>query len=207
MQELDASKFGDTQSYYLKKDFEFIMSKIYCCYLMMLDKYPIIENNENKIRNRLYKDFLQPAKVKEELGLNSWIFHPEVPEIDDNYHEHGRTDIMFYTPIEYLKDENAYYIIECKRLDGNRKLNEAYFNNGISRFICEKYPTNKGINGMLGFIVRKIDIINNSLKLNLNPEPFIENFQYSYKSNHTTKNGNKEFLLYHLMLDFSGKIN
>lgn len=207
MGELDASKLGSIQSFYLKKDFEFVMSKIYDCYLLMLDRYSIVENNENKIRNRLYKDFLKPTKLKEKLGLSDWVFHPEVPEIDEDYHEHGRTDIMFYSPKEFLKDDDAYYVIECKRLDGNKTLNDAYIENGINRFISEKYPIYKKVNGMLGFIVKAIDIAKNSVRLNITSKDFITNFQYAYASNHTTKNSKKEFTLYHLMLDFSSKIN
>ncbi len=206
MRELNASKLGDIQSFYLKKDFEFVMSKIYDCYLRMLDKYSKIENNENKIRNRLYKDFLSPVQVKELLGLNNWIFHPEVPEIDDDYHEHGRTDIMFYSSKEYIKDENAYYVIECKRLDGNKRLNDAYIENGINRFITEKYPIYKNVNGMLGFIVKPFDIPKISVDLKLDCINLIPNFEYAYTSSHTTKNSNKDFTLYHLMLDFSSII-
>lgn len=207
MEELKASNLGTIQSFYLKKDFEFVMSKIYECYLMMLDKYQIIENNENKIRNRLYKDFLNPVKVKEKLGLNNWIFHPEIPEINDEYHEYGRTDIKFYTPSEYLKDENAFYLIECKRLDGKNKLNDAYVSNGINRYITEKYPVYRNVNGMLGFVISDIDIAKNSKRLNLSEFLFIPNFTNSFISYHKTDKKNKKFELYHLMLDFSKLIN
>lgn len=207
MSQLNVSKFVNNQTYYLKKDFEFVMSKIYDCYLMMLDKYEEIENNENRIRNRLYKDFLNPSIMKEKLGLSNWIFHPEVPEIDDDYHEYGRTDIMFYSPKEYMKSEKAYYIIECKRLDGSKKLNDAYIKNGINRYIQEKYPVYNNVNGMLGFLVKSIDIAENSKTLNLTIKDFIPSFSFAYVSKEVTNKSKRNFILYHLMLDFSSKVN
>ena len=203
---LNASILGYLQSVYLKNDFEYILFKVHDCYLMMLENYSTIENNETKIRNRLYKDYLEPVKMKEKLGLNNWIFHPEAPEIDGQYHEFGRTDLKLYSPKEYLKNEKAYYVIECKRLDGKSALNQAYRKEGINRFIAEKYPTYKNVNGMLGFVIRSIDIDKNSLSLNLDHYPFIPNFSYSYTSAHTTQDSKKDFTLYHLMLDFSSKI-
>lgn len=205
MNSLSTSKFSK-KSLYQQKDFEYVMSTIHICYNEMLQKYSVIENNENKIRNRLYKDFLKPVKVKEKLSIDKWVFHPEVPEIDNNYHEYGRTDIMLYLSDEYLKSEDAYYVIECKRIDGNKTLNDAYFNDGIDRFIKEKYPVYNHKAGMLGFVVKSININDNSIKeLKLKNSNVILNANFGYKSQHTTING-EDFCIYHLMLDFSSKI-
>ncbi len=207
MNNLNGARLGvDKQLFYIQSDFKYVMSKIYCCYLGMIEKYPTLENNENKIRNRLYKDFLEPARIKENLGIHNWIFHPETPEINDEYHEHGRTDLKLYLATEYVKNENAYYIIECKRLDGGKFLNESYVKNGIERFISEKYPTHKKVNGMLGFVVKAIDINKNSKYLGLICSHLIPGFQFAYTSEHKTKESKKDFTLYHLMLDFSSKI-
>ncbi|WP_051435889.1 hypothetical protein [Tenacibaculum sp. 47A_GOM-205m] len=205
MSSLNASKF-DKKSLYQQRDFEYVISVIYTCYNKMLQNYSVIENNENKIRNRLYKDFLKPVKVKEGLSIDKWIFHPEVPEIDDSYHEYGRTDIMLYLSDEYLKSENAYYVIECKRIDGGKTLNDAYIQNGMNRFIGEKYPVYNNKAGMLGFVVKSININDNSVEnLKLKKNNVISNANFEYISQHTTSSG-KDFCIYHLMLDFSSKI-
>lgn len=207
MGNLDISKFEALQSFYLKHDLEFILTSIYNAYLLMLVEYTHLENNENKIRNRLYKDFLKPVHIKEKLGLSNFIFHPEIHEINEHYDEFARTDLMCYSPTEYLKNENAYYVIECKRLDGTNTLNGKYVIEGIDRFVNEKYTSHFSTNAMLGFIVNNIDIGANTMNINgLQEYAFIEDFQFSYMSNHTTVNSQKDFSLYHLMLDFSSKI-
>ncbi len=205
MSNLSTSKFVK-KNLYQQKDFEYVMYVLHICYTQMLEIYSEIENNENKIRNRLYKDFLKPVKVKEQLSIDKWIFHPELPEIDDDYHEYGRTDIALYLPDEYLKNENAYYVIECKRIDGNKTLNDAYFNNGIDRFIKEKYPTYNHKAGMLGFVVKPINIDHNSKKnLKLKSSDIIASANFEYISQHKTVNY-RHFKIYHLMLDFSSKV-
>lgn len=120
----------------------------------------------------------------------------------------GRTDIKVYNAIERTKNTNSYYIIECKRIDGTNKLNKKYISNGINRFIeNEKYPSFKKVNGMLGFVVNSIDIEHKTKCFSdLKFHQFINGFKYSYISNHKTTNS-KNISLYHLMLDFSSKIN
>lgn len=203
---LDASVFSKN-SLYLDREFEFILSGVFKCYQKMLIDYTEIENNENKIRNRLYKDYLKSSTVRKAIGLESYIFHPEVPEIDENYDESARTDIIVYNAINYVKDESAYYIVECKRIDGTKGLNDKYVTNGINRFIDDRYPTNKSVNAMLGFIVKPIDIEANCLKIpGLTFYSFIPQFVFTYTSTHTSINS-KEFTLYHLMLDFTQLIS
>jgi hypothetical protein len=206
MTTLDASVFTK-KSLYLDREFEFILSGVYKCYQRMLVDYSTIENNENKIRNRLYKDYLKSSSVRTELGLENYIFHPEVPEIDENYDESARTDVIVYNAVNYAKDETAYYIVECKRIDGSKGLNDKYWLNGINRFIEDRYPTNKSVNAMLGFIVKPINIEANCLKIpGLTTYAFIPQFMFSYTSTHTSINL-KEFTLYHLMLNFSSLIS
>lgn len=203
---LDASVFTKN-SLYLDREFEFILGGVYKCYQRMLIDYSTIENNENKIRNRLYKDYLKNSAVRTELGLESYIFHPEVPEIDENYDESARTDVIVYNAVNYAKDETAYYIVECKRIDGSKGLNDKYWVNGINRFIEDRYPSNKSVNAMLGFIVKPIDIEANSLKIpGLTSYSFIPQFTFSYTSTHTS-DSLKKFTLYHLMLNFASLIS
>lgn len=202
MRNLDASIFAKSQIY-LNVEFELVLTQIYSCYKLMLKDYLAIGNNENEIRNRLYRDYLKSAKIKASLGLENFIFHPETPEIDENYKESSRTDIMVYNATSYLKNEKAYYVIECKRIDGTKALNEKYVTNGIKRFIEGKYPSYKNVNAMLGFVVKPIDILRNTSTFSeLTSYEFISRFKYSYISNHQSVKQDK-FTLYHLMLDFS----
>lgn len=120
-------------------------------------------------------------------------------------------------------------MIECKRLDdknqeGKNGLNAKYIKNGICRFVTRKYSSYFGINGMMGFIVKKVDINDNISKINTlldkdlidddkktvnaNTTQKIEpinikcDFNYCYTSKHQI-NFKKEIILYHMMLDFS----
>jgi hypothetical protein len=184
----------------------------------MLTDYDIIENDENTIRNRLWKDYLNNNEIRTKLKLNQYIFHSESPNVDDEYKETGKHDIQVYNPIEFCKNTNAYFIIECKRLDGTNSgkgsLNYKYVENGIKRFTSRAdYPTFYGINGMIGFVVKTkkiIEIINSINQLlpkneNLNDKLIDNYFEFSYLSKHTDFQ-DKEIELYHLMFDFSSQI-
>lgn len=60
---------------------------------------------------------------------------------------------------------------------------------------------------MIGFVVNPIDIEQNTKFFSdLKFHQFINGFKYSYVSNHKTTNS-KDITLYHLMLDYSSKIN
>jgi hypothetical protein len=200
-------------AYYIDENFEFILAQIHNCYKKMLIDYEFIENNENKIKNRLYKDYLNKQTIREELGLAEYLFKTETAFIDDNYNENGYSDIEVIDLIGSKKSTEAYYIIECKRIDDvnphyQSSLNNKYINDGIKRFVDEKYPTHNKVNGMLGFIVKSIDINDNCSHFSdLKYYKFIDDFEFSYRSNHTTTKTNKKITLYHLMLDFSSKIN
>lgn len=202
----------------VKKRFEFILTQISECYKLMLTDYNIIENDENTIRNRLWKDYLNKNEIRTKLKLNQYIFHSESPNVDDEYKETGRHDIQVYNPIEFCKNTDAYFIIECKRLDGinsgKGSLNYKYIENGISRFTSRAdYPTFYGINGMIGFVVKATNIskIIKSINLllpdneNLNTKTINNDFDSSYLSKHTDYQ-DKNIELYHLMFDFSALI-
>ncbi|WP_459926600.1 hypothetical protein [Flavobacterium covae] len=207
MSKLDASNFKYLD-FYQDNVFEFILTQIYNCYNKMLNDYSFIENKENIIRNGLHKNYLENNQIREELNLTPYLFDTEVELYNDDDSVKGRTDIKVYNAIERTKNTDAYYIIECKRIDGSNGLNEKYISNGINRFIeNEKYPSFKNVNGMIGFVVNSIDIEQNTRFFSdLKFHQFINNFNYSYISNHTTTNSNN-ITLYHLMLDYSSKIN
>ncbi|GIZ07825.1 hypothetical protein [Flavobacterium sp. UMI-01] len=203
---LKASNFK-FQDFYQDKTFEFILTQIYTCYTKMLNDYPSIENNENIIRNGLYKKYLENNQIRDELKLTPYLFDTEIELFNDDDTVIGRTDIKVYNAIERTKNTDCYYIIECKRIDGSNTLNKKYIENGINRYIKnEKYPSFKNVNGMIGFVVNPIDIEQNTNYFtDLKPYQFINNFKYTYISNHITTNS-KNLTLYHLMLDFSMKI-
>lgn len=215
---LDASNFSGSISFY-DLEFESILSKIVICYKLMRKDNVALNNDENKIRDVLVNKYINNPKVKEKIQLKYFLF-PEVPETETI----GRTDIRIHNPNRYYNQEE-YFIIECKRLDstnmsGITGLNAKYIENGIQRFATKHYSSYYRVNGMIGFVVEKIDIhaninsINNILTSSFNTittkkeithDSFIENFDFQYHSIHFD-NDNSEFKLYHLMFDFHENI-
>lgn len=216
--ELKASDYKYSEHFY-KAEFEKILSKMVLCYNLMLKNNVELDNNEIKIRDVLLLSYLKNNHVRKNIGLSDYLFDREVPEDNTT----GRTDIKIQT-LDTFIDTNAYYIIECKRLDainqtGITGLNAMYIKNGINRFVSETYSSNYKVNGMLGFIVKKMDIDENvkainklllnefkdvNTKIPLNLYNFIPDFKYCYSSIHFIPFG--EILLYHLMFDFSKNI-
>ncbi|WP_288447623.1 hypothetical protein [uncultured Chryseobacterium sp.] len=197
---------------YIDENFEFILSQIYECFKKMKKDYVSIENNENKIKNRLYKDYLDNQNIRNELGLNDFLFKTEIGFIDENYNEKGYSDIEIIDLKKSFYSTESSYIVECKRLDSKNPNNKSslynsYIKEGINRFIDEKYPTYYGVNGMLGFVVEPTDIKSQcSFFSDFTNYNFIGDYNLSFKSQHQTKT-NKKITLYHLMLDFSDKVN
>jgi hypothetical protein len=203
----------------VRKEFEFILSQIIECYKLMYQDITKIDNDENIIRNRLHKDYLDNQTIVEELNIEKYFFDIEPPFVNNDYRETARFDIKIYNSIERMRNrQSSYYIIECKRLDGVNigagSLNYKYVENGIKRFTSrEDYPVLYGVNAMIGFIVKKkpldkiVKSINKLLtyKEALKEKSINENFKYSYLSQNT--DGKIEFELYHLMFNFSSKIN
>ncbi|MDR2096993.1 MAG: hypothetical protein LBP37_00565 [Spirochaetaceae bacterium] len=186
---------------------------------MMLKDKVKLPNDENRIRDRILIDYLNNDDIRRSTGLTEFTFNREVPENDTD----GRTDIKVEIRNPY-RSAKAYYIIECKRLNddnvsGVSGLNAAYIKDGICRFVNRHYSTICGINGLIGFVVVKLDInvntghINTLLKTRINcnmvqeikKEHFIPNFEYHYSSRHKDCE-DKLFTLYHLMFDYSNNI-
>ncbi|MCD8417126.1 hypothetical protein J2Q11_01680 [Tenacibaculum finnmarkense genomovar finnmarkense] len=202
---LDATKFSGSIPLY-DINFEDILSKITVCYHKMIVDNSSIKNNENDI-------------IREEIGLIPWLFEREVQED----HSVGRTDIKISSE-DTFKITEAYYIIECKRLDsknttGKTGLNTEYIHNGIWRFTSKYYSSHYRVNAMIGFITKKLDIDKNIETLNqklskytainttknITKSSFINNFQYHYDSEHLDKDDQK-LKIYHLMFDFSANM-
>lgn len=217
MKELNASGFVYNNTFY-NSEFEQILSKIIICYQLMIEEGVIVCNDENKIRDALYLNYLNDNVVRGEIGLKDYYFDRETRE--DN--TKGRTDIRVLTTYSF-EDTSAYYIIECKRLNstnvtGRTGLNAEYVNSGIVRFTSASYSSYYKTNGMIGFIIEPIKIDQNVIYIkqliegnteiitlqNISHKRIVENFDYSYISIHTIKSD--KVVLYHLMLDFSNNI-
>jgi len=214
--EMDASKFKHSDSVYFK-EFENILSKIAFCYnLLRADNITVPLNDENVIRDILVKNYINNPEIKRSIELEYFI----LPEVYEN-NSSGRTDMRIFGP-NTIYNQDEYYIIECKRLDnkncqGTSGLNAKYIKNGIHRFTSEFYSSFYKTNAMIGFIVEAMDIHANIENINfllennfsdinttsyIEPENFIKDFEYQYRSNHQTQDG-KSIKLYHLMFDFS----
>lgn len=115
-----------------------------------------LPNDENKIRSIMLEEYLKKQKVS--YDMSNYRFDLEVPEnYAGNGHHIGRVDIRILLKSDFEK-EDAYYIIECKRIDGTSDLNKKYVKEGVARFATQKYSSYYGRNIMLGFVVKKIDM-------------------------------------------------
>lgn len=117
-------------------------------------------NDENKIRSIMLEEYLRKQKVS--YGMSNYRFDLEVPEnYAGNGHHIDRVDIRILLKSDFEK-EDAYYIIECKRIDGTSALNKKYVKEGVARFTMQKYSSYYGRNIMLGFVVKKINMSANA---------------------------------------------
>ena len=171
-----------------------------------------LPNDENRIRSIMLEEYLKEKKSS--YSMSDYRFELEVPENYAGNGRHvGRVDIRILLKSDFEK-EDAYYIIECKRVDGTTDLNKKYVKEGVARFVTEKYSSYYGRNIMLGFVVKKIDIsanvqliegIQNS-ELNQNRHGKFElvsrnNRTESYKCMYQIKSGELE--LRHIFSDYS----
>jgi hypothetical protein len=216
-QTLDATVFEYSISYF-NTTFEDILAGIivvYSCIIAQKTKVPLTD--ENAIRDIfLSKEYLKGLHFREKYPpLANYHFDKETVE------NKGRADIRIL-PVNPYKGDDAYYVVECKRLDnknqtGDTGLNSEYIKNGIARFTNEeKYQFYNNTAGMIGFVVSKMNICNNVCCINqllqntftkidtekeLTKKQITPDFEYSYYSNH--KVGKSTKIIYHLMFDFS----
>lgn len=221
---INAANFDSSTSFYTD-EFQNILRGIIACYQLISSLESKLPNDENKIRNHILNEYLKVQEFKEKHRLTNYLFLAEQP-VDE-----GRIDISIFSLNELVIDQ-AFYSIECKRLDsknlkGITGLNSKYIKNGVCRFVYDFYSSYFGINGMVGFVVDNLDIDNNITNLNsllnkdliddkgkivnamphqeIKPIQLNEDFKYSYISIHQTTSQN-EITLYHLMFDFSKNI-
>lgn len=131
-----------------------------------------LENKEEKIRTHLLENYLNNSKFKQKVNFEDLYlaFNAEVVEGYNEKNEEyiGRVDIKVETINTIISNSKNYYIIECKRLDGSKQLNEKFVVEGICRFVLDKpkYSSFNNKNIMLGFIVKNIDIESNIYEIN-----------------------------------------
>lgn len=217
--ELSAAGFSFNQQIFFG-EFEILLSKIVICYKLMIRDEVQLPNNENEIRNKLLLNYLRKDEIRKSIKLTEFLFDREVPED----YSIGRTDIKVQTKNTFETTE-AYYTIECKRLDnkatrGISGLNAEYIQNGICRFVTNYYSSHYRINAMIGFVVSPMNVHKNTDDINyllknhfsgantttyLYRGNFIPDFEYQYCSTHQKEDSSK-LNLYHLMLDFHERI-
>lgn len=189
-----------------RKQLEGIMTDCARLYELVVSNGKKLANNENEIRDRL-AEYLEDDDYKANCttAVKNFQVDHEVPE-----GQHGRVDFRFHQAIPY-QGQKVYYIIECKRLDGSNRLNKEYVEHGIYRFkTTDKYSTPLSINGMMGFLVKPLDVadtrgdINNHLSVDEQLKTVTLNTTsgcYDFESNLIAPSG--KITLIHLWMDFS----
>lgn len=191
-----------------------------CIELMKRDferKSEKIANNELEICNVLFCNYLDNDAVMESINFNNFRFSSEAPENYKNNIPQGRVDLKVYS-FDSFHFRQRYFIIECKRIDGTKRLNCKYIDEGMRRFVGNepKYISYDNKNFMLGFVVREIDIAENINKINtlLQEDNNIHVWEYLHKlsinriciSSHG-ENDAERITLYHLFPDCSSIIS
>lgn len=131
-----------------------------------------LKNKEEKIRTHLLEKYLNDTNFRQKVNFGNlyFLFEAEVAEGYDKENEEyiGRIDIKVIGINTVMSVGKDYYIIECKRLDGSKKLNNEFVTEGICRFVLSKpkYSSFNQRNIMLGLIVKNIDVEKNVYKIN-----------------------------------------
>ncbi len=120
-----------------------------------------LHNDEDKITNRLVENYLN----RNSSNIRFILQPPEKFVTSEDRYE-GRPDLKAVSH-SWFSDSNAYYTIECKRIDGKSHLNREYIINGVARFVVSspQYPSHNKRNIMFGYIVKAIDIPQNTIKI------------------------------------------
>lgn len=186
-----------------------------CCNIMIEDcvtNGDKIKNDEEEIRDYLLENYLDNNLIRRKVGLTKFLFQAEVREKKPSSQKHGNVDIKILICPNSFEDTKAYFVIECKRIDGSSTLNNKYISEGVCRFVSPTayYTTYRNRNIMFGFIVKNIDITNNVEKINLIQksrteltitEDFTKKLDNIYTSKY--KYNTKDIMLYHIFHDFS----
>ena len=120
-----------------------------------------LPNDENEIRTIILEEYLDADNMRKAYDMQEYSFEPETQEnYDGNGNYIGRADIRVKLKTDFDK-HSAYYLVECKRIDGSFDLNKKYVEKGVVRFVTGKYSSYYRKNIMMGFVVKKISISQN----------------------------------------------
>lgn len=152
-----------------RDDFEQISSYLVESCTLLAEDYgqngKLLPNHENKIRNVLLEEYLDDDIQRKIYGMQDYRFLSETQEHYDGQGNYiGRADIRIMLKTDFEK-RDAYYLVECKRLDGTDTLNKEYVGEGVARFVSQKYSAYYGKDLMLGFIVRPVNISKNAQEI------------------------------------------
>lgn len=202
-------------NYDLKRGiYELIIDSLSKCSDLMkkdcLSNGVFISNHEEKIRNHLLEGYLDNSIIREVIGLSN-IAIRFIPETLENYDFKtntyvGRADIRVVSSNWLLGNNEDYYIVECKRINGERSLNSKYITEGIERFVVypPKYPSYHNKNIMFGFVVKKIDIMSNVSEIAKLHQSRLDNI-IEKNFDLIKKNEMNGFYLYNSKYDIQGK--
>lgn len=165
----------------------------------------------------MLEEYLDNDQMRKSHYMQEYSFTPETQEnYDGNGNYIGRADIRIKLKTDFDK-HSAYYIVECKRIDGTSTLNEKYVKDGVARFVTQKYSSYYGKNIMIGFVVKKIALSMNAQKIeniqNASADSYMhgifdmvlrEKCHEMYKCTYQIESGELE--LRHIFSDFSGVI-
>lgn len=202
---------------------ETVIAKVLKCSELMVKDYmrngEKVPNHEERIRDRLFDEYLDKDSVIREVGLTNFLFEPESPENYVNGRPIGRVDLKVKNSHTF-KNRRAYFIIEFKRIDGERTLNKFYVTKGVNRFIgvneLPLYSSYYNRSCMFGFVVKTMKIHENTKKINnihqietkgkvkssdIEHYEIDNNFPYTYLSEYEIRG--KKLATYHSFYDFS----
>ena len=202
---MDTSMFEYKYEFY-QEQLKGILKDISDVYRIICEQNMIIDNDENLIRDKIGEFFENQSYKAKTTTVCEYYYDSEVRLTKTR----GRVDMRFLSPNSY-SIQDAFFAIECKRIDGRSFLNKEYVKKGIRRFTTGKYPSALGCNAMLGFMVAPINLNETLYKINqlLLPEECIQMSSNTIdgvsklESQHTYQ---RNFTLYHLWIDFSQQI-
>ena len=220
LNKLSAKKFVRNKTY--KIQFNKILTACVKAHSKLIESEDNLDGLEEEVlRNKLIKYIRNNQGT---YGVAKYVFDAESAEIDETTDKTvGYHDIKITIPCSsnFSTEEQKKFIIECKRLDGYTSKNKAYIEEGMNRFISEKYVCRLDVCGMIGFIeksnkvyktdkiVEIVNDINNKLinvyKKNeaekLQTSTNIDEFNHSYISTHNREKCQLPLYISHLFLD------
>ena len=196
------------------KNEQFVYTKIKNKYWVVLENGK--EKPEEYIRNVfLDKKYMQNQKLKRKYEVNDLEFKSEVGENKDRK-TIGSHDIQVLGLAQKLygeADEDIYFSIECKRLNGIGQSPEKYVNEGIVRYTTKRYSEIMPLAGMIAFIEDNTYNYPNEIDEILKNHKSISTTQYLtikstniHNSKHLKESSNKSIILYHFFFDFINNI-